>query len=78
MKVYSQPNQLFSQSNNPLNFLGPILFPPGNENAPVKQLQQFYGGASTIVDISEETEGGNDIIGLFVYFPFIYIKKTLT
>jgi len=43
VKVYSQPNQLFGDSTNPLNFLGPILFPPGTSNAPVRQLQQLYG-----------------------------------
>ena len=44
VKLYSQPNALFSQSNNPLSFLGPVLFPPGTSNAPVDQLQHFFGG----------------------------------
>lgn len=47
VKLYSQPNSLFSQSNNPLSFLGPVLFPPGTSNAPVDQLQHFFGGGFT-------------------------------
>jgi hypothetical protein len=43
VKIYSQPNPLFAGgTSNPLSVLGPVLFPPGNSNAPVEQLKQFY------------------------------------
>ena len=43
MKVISQPNPEFGHSSeNPLSVLGQALFPPGNTNAPMEQLQQFY------------------------------------
>lgn len=53
MKLYSQPNPLFSQSSNPLSFLGPVLFPPGTSNAPVDQLQHFFGAGFAPVKKAE-------------------------
>jgi len=41
--VISQPNPQFGQNgDNPLSVLGQALFPPGSNNAPMEQLQQFY------------------------------------
>ena len=43
VKVISQPDPQFGQgSDNPLSVLGQALFPAGNSNAPMEQLQQFY------------------------------------
>ena len=45
VKVISQPNPQFSSGgsgDNPLSVLGQALFPAGNTNAPMEQLQQFY------------------------------------
>jgi hypothetical protein len=42
VKVFSQPNPQFSQSNNPLSVLGQALFPAGSGSNSVDQLQQFY------------------------------------
>lgn len=53
VKLYSQPNPLFSQSSNPLSFLGPVLFPPGTSNAPVDQLQHFFGAGFAPVKKAE-------------------------
>lgn len=41
-KLYSKPNHLANHTNNPLSFLGPVLFPPGSSNPPVEQLQHFF------------------------------------
>jgi len=66
--VISQPNPEFGQSSdNPLSVLGQALFPPGNTNAPMEQLQQFYhlgvqamsktGGADTRGHSASATTG---------------------
>lgn len=40
ISVISQPNALVSNASNPLSFLGPMLFPPGQKSMPLEQLQQ--------------------------------------
>ncbi|ESO09564.1 hypothetical protein HELRODRAFT_150560, partial [Helobdella robusta] len=61
-KLYSKPNQLNENSNNPLSFLGPVLFPPGSSNPPMEQLQNYFGlGNKENAENSEKMKSINSI-----------------
>ena len=45
MKVHTQPRSPKDHACDVINYLSSVLFPPGISNAPIEQLQQFYGAA---------------------------------
>ena len=45
VKVHTQPRSPKDHACDVINYLSSVLFPPGISNAPIEQLQQFYGAA---------------------------------
>jgi len=45
VKVHTQPRSPKDHACDVVNYLSSVLFPPGISNAPIEQLQQFYGAA---------------------------------
>jgi len=45
VKVHTQPRSPKDHACDVINYLSSVLFPPGISNAPIEQLQQFYGSA---------------------------------
>ena len=45
VKVLAEANPLIHQTQNPLNLLGPLLFPQGSSNLPMEQMGKLMAGA---------------------------------
>ena len=56
MKVHTQPRSPKDHACDVVNYLSSVLFPPGVSNAPIEQLQQFYGAA-----VANKMVSANDI-----------------
>ena len=56
IKVHTQPKSPKDHACDVVNYLSSVLFPPGISNAPIEQLQQFYGAA-----VANRMVSANDI-----------------
>ena len=56
VKVHTQPRSPKDHACDVVNYLSSVLFPPGISNAPIEQLQQFYGAA-----VANRMVSANDI-----------------
>lgn len=56
VKVHTQPKSPTDHAYDVVNYLSSVLFPPGISNAPIEQLQQFYGAA-----VANRMVSANDI-----------------
>ena len=56
VKVHTQPKSPKDHACDVVNYLSSVLFPPGISNAPIEQLQQFYGAA-----VANRMVSANDI-----------------
>jgi len=56
IKVHTQPKSPKDHACDVVNYLSSVLFPPGISNAPIAQLQEFYGAA-----VANRMVSANDI-----------------